>query len=90
MSHVAEHCSWGEPNLGYLGVLPHWQKYNLILWCKLSTNLIALKSANATACSNCNSEATSELQLQAPRLKDVGFAPISVRWEEAHPTENKS
>lgn len=22
MSHVAEHCGWGEPNIGYLGVLP--------------------------------------------------------------------
>jgi len=21
MSHVAEHCRWGEPNIGYLGVL---------------------------------------------------------------------
>ncbi|WNN91523.1 hypothetical protein [Gloeocapsopsis dulcis] len=28
MSHVAEHCSWGEPNLGYLGVLPQCHKYN--------------------------------------------------------------
>ncbi len=28
MSHVAEHCSWGEPNLGYLGVLPQCHEYN--------------------------------------------------------------